>query len=145
MSSLKKKNNKAYTLAEVLVVVMIIGILAAIAIPNYFRSVEKTRATDAAAILRSVARGQVAYSAKSGGFAPDMFNLPLDLKDKDGIDVEGSEFDDKFFDYTIYGSEEGKATAARKNGKYTISVDYETGEISCTPSEYEICLMLNYQ
>lgn len=43
-----------FTLAEVMVVAVIIGILAAIAVPSYRRSIEQARADLAAANLRSL-------------------------------------------------------------------------------------------
>ena len=50
-------NKKGFTLLELLVVVLIIGILAGIAIPQYRYIVEKTRNTEAINNLSTIARG----------------------------------------------------------------------------------------
>ncbi|MCQ2410079.1 MAG: prepilin-type N-terminal cleavage/methylation domain-containing protein, partial [Elusimicrobiaceae bacterium] len=50
-----------FTLIELLVVVLIIGILTAVALPQYQRAVEKSKATQAWSVLKSVAQAKEAY------------------------------------------------------------------------------------
>lgn len=50
-----------FTLIELMIVVAIVGILAAIAIPNYFRYQAKTRQAEAKINLGNIATSQCAY------------------------------------------------------------------------------------
>ncbi len=53
-----KINKRGFTLIEILVVVLIIGVLAAIAIPGYRRAVEKSKATHAVAVLGDAVKAE---------------------------------------------------------------------------------------
>lgn len=55
------KNQKAFTLIEVMIVVVIVAILAAVAVPSYQDSIRKTRRADAKEALTRIAALQERY------------------------------------------------------------------------------------
>ena len=73
------KNKQAFTLIELLVVVLIIGILAAVALPQYQKAVEKSRATQALTVLKSIYQAQQAYFLANGNYATDFSELDVDF------------------------------------------------------------------
>lgn len=71
--------NKGFTLIELLVVVLIIGILSAVALPQYTKAVEKSRATEAITLLGNLANAEQIYKMSTGGYTNDLTLLDLQL------------------------------------------------------------------
>ena len=68
------KGQKGFTLIELMIVVAIIGILAAIAIPNFLTYQLKSRQAEAKTNLQAIKTSEVAFNAERGcyiGIAPE--------------------------------------------------------------------------
>jgi prepilin-type N-terminal cleavage/methylation domain-containing protein len=73
------KNQKGFTLIEILVVVIIVAILAAFAVPRYLRYVEKSRSTEAQTALRSIRTAYDVYQQTYG--STESYSIDEALKD----------------------------------------------------------------
>jgi len=67
MRNLRKR--EGFTLIELMIVVAIIGILAAIAIPNFLRFQAKSKQSEARELLSTVYTAEVAYFAEQNTYA----------------------------------------------------------------------------
>ncbi|MBQ9971872.1 MAG: prepilin-type N-terminal cleavage/methylation domain-containing protein [Elusimicrobiaceae bacterium] len=72
-------NKKGFTLIELLVVVLIIGILSAVALPQYTRAVEKSRATQGITLVKAIADGQKIYYMANGTYTDKFEDLDIGL------------------------------------------------------------------
>lgn len=81
------KNKKGFTLLELLVVVLIIGILAGIALPQYRYSVMKTKYMRMADMARVIKDAQERYFLAHGNYAKNFSDLDIDytLEDIDPV------------------------------------------------------------
>ena len=74
-----RQTRKGFTLVELAVVVVIIGVLAAFAVPRFLASVERSKAAEAFNFLSSVQASQERYHARQGTYASEMTDLDIKL------------------------------------------------------------------
>ena len=111
------KTNKGFTLIELMIVVAIIGILAAIAIPNFLNYQCKAKQSEAKQSLGTIAKNEEAYISE--------FNKYADTSAKLGFSVKGSG-SKRYYTYSITTGSAGLA--------YTATATAEKG-IKGTPND----------
>ena len=138
--------NAGFTLIELLVVVLIIGILAAVALPQYTKAVEKSRASQALALLKSFGQAYQAYYMANGDYPSSFDQLDLDMDGWTGKEkwYSGAVDTRSNGDWSLQiinggtngncGVYVGRLTGEYKGGGfgfYGNASDYDTDEILC--------------
>ena len=67
--------NRAFTLVELLVVILIIGILAAIAVPQYQKAIDKSRYVELMNLVKHIKNEQELFYMTNGRYAQDCKEL----------------------------------------------------------------------
>ena len=80
---------QGFTLIELLVVVLIMGILASVAMPQYFKSVEKSRAAEAVDTLSAIASSQERAYMQKGGYVSNLNQLDVGINNLSYFTVPG--------------------------------------------------------
>ena len=77
LSSIKqlKEEEEGFTLVELIVVVMMIGILSSIAIPQFMTAADKAKQKEATAIVASMIKAATAFNTEYGSLPEDMGDM----------------------------------------------------------------------
>ena len=121
------KKNKAFTLTELLVVVIVLGVLAAVAVPKFTRVLETRKTTEAEDIFAAVRTEQENRCVFGKKYLTDKKQLTM---------LAGA---DNSANYTYSLTNQG-ITAATSKGYQLKMLSYKDGQICC---EGEYCGSLN--
>ena len=135
-------NNKGFTLIELLVVVLIIGILSAVALPQYEKAVEKSRAAQAFTLAKSIHQAQEAYKLANGEYTRLFGDLSIEVPGSaEGTNVCGLNAPEIRYtkDFAVAlgttGQYTGDVVVARNGGgQACYGIGYIDGQMYC--SEY---------
>lgn len=125
---------KSFTLLELLTVIIIIAILAAIAVPQFFKATERARASEGVHLLGIIRSAQLRYYAEHGVFTNSLDDLDVEIPSR------------KYFGLPTLntptygdGTEQSLVDITRNNVEcgsycnYTLSISDDSGNVICTP------------
>ena len=125
---------KGFTLLELIVVIIILGILATLGFSQYIKMVEKGRSAEARMILGQVRTAQETYMLEQGSYAAAITDLPVNAPTACATT--------HYFSYAADGTN-GTATRCTAGGKtpnaaaaYTITLTYSNGTWGGTAGYY---------
>jgi len=102
------KRNSGFSLVELMIVIVIIGVLAAVAVPIYSNNVMKAKMSEADAALGSIRTQLRVYYGENGAYPVAASGTAITAVS--GIDIDSGELTGKYFNdasYTYYGYASG--------------------------------------
>ncbi len=120
------ENKKGFTLLELLVAILIIGLLAAIALPQYRKARDKAEASELLINVKALHEAQKRYYLANGTFTENFDDLDIDFS---GYDREDCGLPSNFLSSDCISNEKNivyintrdTSIALRKTGKYRLS------------------------
>lgn len=129
---------KGFTLIELLIVVLIIGILASIGIPQYFRAVERSRVTEATTVFANIKNSQERFYARKLQYTNNWDDLDIEMKGVNGTCTGTSACPLKNYNITLtnnsatsYEIRAQRNVSTARYGQYTITFLGPAGNIDC--------------
>ncbi|MBP5616197.1 MAG: prepilin-type N-terminal cleavage/methylation domain-containing protein [Elusimicrobiaceae bacterium] len=122
--------NQGFTLIELLVVVVIIGVLSAIALPQYQTAVERSRATEALTLMNAIQTSAERYHAQHETWPTTAGQLDVDIPQRATCATSvPAGFGGKNFCIGFSGTD---------TGAFVITADRVNSEGTATPHAYQL-------
>ncbi len=134
MNRLRKRGQEGFTLVEILIVVVIIGILASVAIPTYLDYVKRSYAADAKVNIKNIVENAEIYLQENGSPPSDIqtmqdegyLNIKMSTQNKWSFELDLTEADG-----LLTGTVNATSLSGMKGGEgHMVSYDLESGEFT---------------
>lgn len=144
---------QGFTLIELMVVVLIVGILAAIAIPQYEAAIEKARISEALVNMKAIADAVQRYDQANPGGSISSFSNIADVDLRGGSKTSDTVFKTKLFIYELSNGslDSGAVTAYRvepnqtkENALYSLTLSYNGETRGCTSNEEDFATLCTF-
>jgi prepilin-type N-terminal cleavage/methylation domain-containing protein len=116
-----------FTLMEVLVVMIIMGVLAGVALPSYGVHIERVRATEGVQLLTALLAAQERFRLENNAYTTAIANLDIDLPNAANFTVPPN----------LFNLTTRVASIVRTDNSYTLCIN-STGVVSCSGAA-DIC------
>ena len=130
------KNNHGFTLVELAVVIVIIGVLAAFGVPRFRQAVERSKAGEAFNYLSAVRSAQERYSNRQGQYTSNNDDLDINFPAPKYFSLASMTSNESSWSQTLV-----RAGASGGYGKYTVTFN-EMG-YSAHPTDCNIPVEIN--
>ena len=113
-----------FTLVELMIVVIIVGILAAVAVPMYTGATDKSRATECVAALGTIRSAMRNYYAEHVTYANANFTDGSEIVSSGILEVASVDLDGRYFSsecYTFNGAPTADAFSVECDGSSSIA------------------------
>ena len=111
-----RRINRGFTLLELLIVVVIIGILASVGVPRYNKVVKKAKVAEADAVLGAMRGSEMRYYAENGVYTVTETSLDIDVPGYGGYAAS------KYFTFTAASTGTVTATGKATGGMSGVTV-----------------------
>lgn len=102
------RNQKGFTLVELMITIVIVGILAAVAVPIYTANIKKAKMSECDAALGTIRTALRVYYATNDPLpAYPVVAADTPVSDVDALDIDAADLDGKYFNpehYTLESS-----------------------------------------
>jgi len=132
--------HQGFTLIELMIVVAVVAILAAIALPSYQEHVRRSRRTEAQALLNDAAAHLERYRAQNGSYTEEVGKLRLPHGDKSEngyyvLSIKVSELS-----YQLVATPQKEQVNDTLCGKFMLnSAGKKENSAATTPAAVEVC------
>ncbi len=111
-----------FTLMEILVVIVIVGTMASVAVPSYVTHIERVRSSEGVQMLTALLAAQERFRLENNNaYATAMASLDIDVPNSANFTVPPN----------LFNNAAKVATVARSDGTYTLCIS-SLGVVSCS-------------